>query len=84
MNHHGKVVAFIGGVGGAKLALGLACVLNAGDMTVIVNTGGDFRHMGLAISQDIDTLFYTLSGLSNQELGWGRLDETWTSMSVLK
>ncbi|MFY9327930.1 MAG: 2-phospho-L-lactate transferase [Georgfuchsia sp.] len=82
-NHHGKVVAFSGGVGGAKLALGLARVLGADDLTVIVNTGDDFRYLGLAISPDIDTLIYTLSGLSNQELGWGRRDETWTFMSAL-
>lgn len=82
-SHSGKVVALSGGVGGAKLALGLARVLGADDLTVIVNTGDDFRHLGLAISPDIDTLLYTLSGLSNQELGWGRRDEAWTFMSVL-
>ena len=83
-SHCGKVVAFSGGVGGAKLALGLARVLGVDDLTVIVNTGDDFCHLGLAISPDIDTLLYTLSGLSNQELGWGRRDETWTFMSAMQ
>jgi len=78
------VVALSGGVGGAKLALGLERVLEAEELTVIVNIGDDFRHLGLAISPDIDTLLYTLSGLSNPELGWGRRDETWTFMSALK
>lgn len=82
-NSHGTVVALTGGVGGAKLALGLARILAPDDLTVVVNTGDDFRHLGLAISPDIDTLLYTLSGLSNPELGWGRRDETWTFMTVL-
>ncbi len=82
-NPHGKVVALTGGVGGAKLALGLARILAPDDLVVVVNTGDDFRHLGLAISPDIDTLLYTLSGLSNPELGWGRREETWTFMSVL-
>lgn len=84
MSSSKHVVALSGGVGGAKLALGLERVLEAEELTVIVNTGDDFRHLGLAISPDIDTLLYTLSGLSNPELGWGRRDETWTFMSALK
>jgi LPPG:FO 2-phospho-L-lactate transferase len=60
-----RVIALSGGVGGAKLALGLSRVLPAGDLTVIVNTGDDFEHLGLAISPDIDTLLYTLAGLDN-------------------
>ena len=79
----GKVVAISGGVGGAKLALGLSRILDSDDLTVIVNTGDDFRHLGLAISPDIDTLLYTLSGLSDPEKGWGRRDETWTFMRAL-
>jgi LPPG:FO 2-phospho-L-lactate transferase len=72
-----------GGIGGAKLALGLYRVLPAGALTIIANTGDDFEHLGLAISPDIDTLLYTLAGLDNPELGWGRRDETWTFMQAL-
>ena len=79
-----KVVALSGGVGGAKLALGLAHVVNPEDLTVIVNTGDDFTHLGLSISPDVDTLLYTLSGLANPDLGWGRCDETWTFMRALE
>ncbi|RVT91131.1 2-phospho-L-lactate transferase [Sphingomonas crocodyli] len=79
-----SVVVLTGGVGGAKLVLGLAQIVPAADLTAIVNTGDDFRHFGLAISPDIDTLLYTLSGKSNTELGWGRAGESWNFMAALR
>jgi LPPG:FO 2-phospho-L-lactate transferase len=79
----GLVVALSGGIGGAKLALGLSRVLPPEDLLVVANTGDDFEHLGLSISPDIDTVMYTLSGLANQELGWGRRDETWSFMETL-
>jgi LPPG:FO 2-phospho-L-lactate transferase len=78
------VVALSGGIGGAKLALGLYRVLPADTLTVVVNTGDDFEHLGLTVCADIDTTLYTLSGLANTELGWGRREETWTFMQVLE
>jgi len=79
----GRVVALCGGVGGAKLAFGLSRLL--GDrLMLIVNTGDDFEHLGLSISPDIDTVLYTLSGLANRELGWGRQDESWNFMTALE
>lgn len=75
-----KVVCLAGGVGGAKLADGLARVLPADDLTVIVNTGDDFQHLGLTICPDLDTVMYTLAGVANPESGWGRVDETWRTM----
>ena len=80
----GKVLALCGGVGGAKLALGLAHILPPEDLTVVVNTGDDFTHLGLRICPDIDTVTYTLSGLANKELGWGRADESWAFMDALR
>lgn len=77
------VVALSGGVGGAKLALGLSRVLPPGDLMLAVNTGDDFEHLGLHISPDIDTILYTLSGLANPTAGWGRRDETWNFMKAL-
>ena len=75
-------VALSGGIGGAKLSLGLVHLL--GDrLTVIVNTGDDFEHLGLAISPDIDTTLYTLGAVVNPETGWGRRDETWSFMQAL-
>lgn len=79
-----RVVVLTGGVGGAKLVLGLTMVCPSEDITAIVNTGDDFRHMGLAVSPDIDTLLYTLSGKSNNVLGWGREGESWNFMEAAK
>jgi LPPG:FO 2-phospho-L-lactate transferase len=76
------VVALCGGVGGAKLALGLERLIGS-DLTVIVNTGDDFEHLGLHVSPDIDTVVYTLGGLSDLERGWGRADESWNFMEAL-
>jgi LPPG:FO 2-phospho-L-lactate transferase len=79
-----SVLALSGGIGGAKLALGLYRVLPPGGLTVVANTGDDFEHLGLSISPDIDTLLYTLAGVDNPELGWGRRGETWTFMAALE
>lgn len=79
-----QVLALCGGVGGAKLALGLHHVLPPGDLMVAVNTGDDFEHLGLSISPDIDTVMYTLAGLSNPELGWGRAGDTWNFMAEIE
>ncbi|WP_291859403.1 2-phospho-L-lactate transferase [Bradyrhizobium sp.] len=76
------VVALCGGVGGAKLALGLQRLIGA-DLTVIVNTGDDFEHLGLHVSPDIDTVVYTLGGLSDLERGWGRAGESWNFIEAL-
>ncbi len=78
-----SVLALSGGVGGAKLALGLSRVMPAEELTVVCNTADDFEHLGLSISPDIDTVIYTLAGLANPELGWGRRDETWSFMETL-
>lgn len=78
-----RVVAISGGIGGAKLALGLYRLLPPNSLSIIVNTGDDFEHLGLKISPDVDTTLYTLAGLANQELGWGRHDESWNFMAVL-
>lgn len=79
-----KIVALAGGVGGAKLAHGLAQVLPSKDLTVVVNTGDDFEHLGLFISPDLDTVCYTLAGLANPETGWGRANETWEAFAGLE
>ncbi len=84
MSEDGPVLALSGGVGGAKLALGLYRILPPDTLTVVANTGDDFEHLGLSISPDIDTLLYTLSGQANVELGWGRQSETWTFMAALE
>ncbi len=70
-------LALAGGVGGAKLAEGLAACLAPEALTIVVNTGDDFEHLGVHVSPDLDTVMYTLAGVSNRVTGWGRADETW-------
>jgi LPPG:FO 2-phospho-L-lactate transferase len=78
-----RVLALTGGVGGAKLALGLAHRLAPDEVLFAVNTGDDFTHLGFEICPDLDTLTYTLSGLANPDLGWGRADESWHFLETL-
>lgn len=78
-----KITALAGGVGGAKLADGLAQVLDQ-NLTLIVNTGDDFDLFGLKICPDLDTVCYTLAGIANSETGWGREDETWNVFESLQ
>lgn len=75
-----RVVALAGGVGGARLVDGLDHALPAGALTVIVNTGDDFSHWGLHISPDLDTVMYTLAGLSPEERGWGIEGDTFHTL----
>ena len=77
------VLALSGGVGGAKLSLGLADVLPPGGLHVLANTADDFVHLGLHICPDIDTLLYTLAGKANQSQGWGLEGESWNTMDAL-
>ncbi len=77
------IIALSGGIGGAKLALGLSRVLPPEELLIIANTGDDFEHYGLSICPDTDTLLYTLAGLDNPKLGWGRADESWAFMEAL-
>lgn len=79
-----RVVALSGGVGGAKLALGLAHQLPPESLTVIANTADDFEHLGLYIAPDLDTVMYTLAGINNIEQGWGLAGESWQTMEMLK
>ena len=78
------IVALAGGVGGAKLAVGLAAVLPQKELTIVVNTGDDFEHLGFTICPDLDTVMYTLAGVSNPKTGWGRAGESWRFMSEMK
>jgi len=79
-----RILAITGGVGGAKLASGLASILDPSDLAFAVNTGDDFEHLGLKISPDIDSLTYALAGINNTETGWGRKGESWNFLTALK
>ncbi|QMU59227.1 MAG: 2-phospho-L-lactate transferase [Boseongicola sp.] len=80
----GQVIMLSGGVGGAKLVLGMSHVVEGNNLLVVCNTADDFDHLGLRICPDIDSVLYALAGLSDQVRGWGRRNETWTFMSALK
>jgi len=77
------ILALAGGVGGAKLVEGLSAILNPAELTVVVNTGDDFEHLGLHVSPDLDTMMYTLAGISDPDRGWGLADESWNFMEAM-
>ena len=77
------ILALAGGVGGARLAHGLAQVLAPEELTIIVNTGDDFTHLGLHVSPDLDTVMYTLAGMNDPKKGWGIANESWNFMANL-
>lgn len=79
-----KVLALAGGVGGAKLCVGLSKILTPEELQIVVNTGDDFWHLGLSIWPDIDSVLYALAGLNDAERGWGRAGETWNFMAALE
>ena len=77
------MLALAGGVGGAKLAHGLARILSPDELVIAVNTGDDFEHLGLHISPDLDSVMYKLAGLNDTERGWGLAGESWHFMEAL-
>ena len=83
MSVGGNIIALSGGVGGAKLALGLAACLGPEQLAIVANTADDFEHLGLSICPDLDTVMYTLAGLADPERGWGLAGETWQCMDAL-
>jgi LPPG:FO 2-phospho-L-lactate transferase len=81
--YEGKVLALAGGVGGAKLALGLSRLLSPEQLTIVVNTGDDETFHGLHVSPDLDTMLYTLAGIANPETGWGLAGESFNALEML-
>jgi len=77
-------LALSGGVGGAKLVLGLSKCLSPDDLLIVTNTGDDFEHLGLTICPDLDTVLYTLADWNNKDLGWGQAEESWNFLAALK
>jgi LPPG:FO 2-phospho-L-lactate transferase len=78
-----RVVVLVGGVGGAKLAVGLARLLPPESLTIIANTADDFAHLGLHVSPDLDTVMYSLAGLANPVTGWGVAGDTFLAMEMV-
>ena len=84
LNANGRVLALAGGVGGAKLALGLAHCLPPGELVIVVNTADDEEFHGLHIAPDLDTMMYTLAGLANPDTGWGLQGDTFAALEMLR
>ncbi len=79
-----RVAVLSGGVGGARFLCGLTDAIDPADVTAIVNVGDDLDVLGLAVSPDIDSVLYALAGLSDDERGWGRADETWHALESIE
>jgi len=79
-----NIVALAGGVGGAKLVDGLYRVLPPDTLTIIGNTADDLALFGVHISPDLDTVMYTLAGLANPAMGWGVVNDTFTTLGMLE
>lgn len=77
------ILALAGGVGGAKLANGLAAILSPEQLVIAVNTADDFEHLGFPVSPDIDTVTYTLAGINDPVQGWGIAGESWAFMESI-
>jgi LPPG:FO 2-phospho-L-lactate transferase len=78
------ILALAGGVGGAKLALGLSRVVTPGQLVICVNTGDDETFHGLHICPDLDTVMYTLASLANPLTGWGLDGDTFNTLGMLR
>ncbi|MEE8517583.1 MAG: 2-phospho-L-lactate transferase CofD family protein, partial [Dehalococcoidia bacterium] len=78
-----RILAIAGGVGGAKLALGLSLSLSPDELTIVVNTGDDEIFHGLHVSPDVDTVTYALAGMTNTDTGWGVADESFRTLGAL-
>jgi LPPG:FO 2-phospho-L-lactate transferase len=78
-----KVAVLSGGVGGARFLRGLIDVVDPRDVSIIGNVGDDVEVLGLHVSPDLDSILYTLTGLADEERGWGRADETWRALATV-
>jgi len=79
-----NVAVLSGGVGGARFLRGLVDAVDPAGVTAIVNVGDDLEVLGLAVSPDLDSVVYTLAGISDEERGWGRKEETWHALATVE
>src|SRR5882672_3789199 len=79
----GTVVALAAQVGGAKLADGLYR-LRGRELSVIVNTGDDYEHLGLSFAPDLDTVLYAVAGIASVGAGWEPEGESRVVHGMLK
>jgi LPPG:FO 2-phospho-L-lactate transferase len=79
-----RVAVLSGGVGGARFLCGVVDAVDPADVSAIVNVGDDLEVLGLSVSPDLDSVVYALAGLSDDERGWGRADETWNALATVE
>jgi len=78
-----KVAVLSGGVGGARFLRGLVGVVDAGNVSIVGNVADDIEVLGLRVSPDLDSILYTLTGLADDERGWGRAGESWQALDTV-
>lgn len=78
-----NVAVLSGGVGGSRFVRGLLGVVDPAGVTIIGNVADDLEVLGLHVSPDLDSMLYTLTGLADEERGWGRADETWNALDTV-
>lgn len=78
------IVVLTGGTGGAKLIEGLAAEIDPAELAIVCNTGDDAIFHGLYVAPDVDTIIYTLAGLSDTERGWGIRGDTFMTLAQLR
>ena len=78
-----KAAVLSGGVGGARFLRGVLTVVKADNVSIIGNVGDDIEVLGLHVSPDLDSVLYALAGVSDEQRGWGRADETWNALATV-
>ena len=78
-----NVVVLSGGVGGARFLRGVVGVVDPQEVTIVGNVADDIEVLGLRVSPDLDSVLYMLSGLADEERGWGRGGETWNALETV-
>ncbi len=79
-----RIAVLTGGVGGARFLRGVVDAVDPAEVTAIVNVGDDLEVLGLAVSPDLDSVLYALAGVSDEDRGWGRADETWNALETVE
>jgi LPPG:FO 2-phospho-L-lactate transferase len=78
-----KVTVLSGGVGGARFLRGVVACIDPADVSIVGNVADDIELLGLHVSPDLDSILYTLTGLADEQRGWGRAGETWNALETV-
>ena len=78
-----NVAVLSGGVGGARFLRGLLGVVDPVNVSIVGNVADDLEVLGLRVSPDLDSILYTLTGLADEERGWGRAGESWHALETV-